>query len=197
MQQQHRTAEELADFLPQLDRAPKDSGTLRLIVRRPSPGAREVLTIGQLDPSVGLVGDTWVDRGSSRTSDGSAHPEMQLNVMSHPMVEFLAQDPAREPLAGDQLYLDLDLSHDNLPAGSVLRFGDPSQPAAVIEVTEQPHTGCAKFVERFGADAMRFVNGRVGRPRRLRGLNAKVVVPGQVTTGDVVTVVRPSSVGVT
>lgn len=192
MQQQHRTAEELADFLPLLDRAPKDSGTLRLIVRRPSPGAREVLTIGQLDPSVGLVGDTWVDRGSSRTSDGSAHPEMQLNVMSHPMVEFLAQDPAREPLAGDQLYLDLDLSHANLPAGSALRFGDPSQPTAVIAVTEQPHTGCAKFVERFGADAMRFVNGRVGRPRRLRGLNAKVVVPGQVTTGDTVTVVRPS-----
>lgn len=192
MQQQHRTAEELAAFLPSLDRAPKDSGTLRLIVRRPSLGAREVLTVGQLDPGVGLVGDTWIDRGSRRTADGSAHPEMQLNVMSHPMVEYLAQDPAREPLAGDQLYLDLDLSHDNLPVGSVLRFGDPSQPSAVIEVTEQPHTGCAKFVERFGADAMRFVNGRAGRPRRLRGLNAKVVEAGQVTTGEAVTVIRPS-----
>ena len=129
---------------------------------------------------------------SSRTADGAAHPDMQLNVMSHRMVAFLAQDPALEPLAGDQLYLDLDLSEGNLPAGSQLAFGDPDAPGAVIEVTEQPHTGCAKFVARFGPDAMRFVNGRVGRPRRLRGLNARVVLAGQIHTGDLVTVRRLS-----
>ncbi|MFZ2504294.1 MAG: GNAT family N-acetyltransferase, partial [Nocardioides sp.] len=173
-----RSAAELEAFLPTLDATPKDVGTLALLVRRPAVGQREVLESGLLDPAVGLVGDTWSVRSSSRTSDGSAHPDMQLNVMSHPMVQFLAQDPAREPLAGDQLYLDLDLSHENLPAGTRLVFeradagaGTAAETAAVIEITAQPHTGCAKFIARFGREAMSFVNGPHGRPRRLRGLN--------------------------
>ncbi|MEZ5097289.1 MAG: hypothetical protein R2731_15055 [Nocardioides sp.] len=185
----HRTTDELMAFLPELDAAPRDHGTLRLLVRRPAVDAREVLDRGELDLAQGLVGDTWLERPSSRTPDGSAHPDMQLNVMSHRMVSFLAGDTSREPLAGDQLYLDLDLSHDNLPAGTQLAFGS----GAVIEVTEEPHTGCAKFIARFGEEAQRFVNGREGRPRRLRGLNARVVVPGAVAVGDVVTVRRPSS----
>ena len=160
-------------------------------MRRPAPGEREVLDEGELDLAVGLVGDSWSQRGSSRTADGGPHPDMQLNVMSAAMVAFLAGDPARRALAGDQLYLDLDLSHDNLPVGSRLTIGDPAVRGAVIEVTEPPHTGCAKFVERFGAEAMRFVNGRVGRPLRLRGLNARVVVPGRVRPGDPVRVTRP------
>ncbi|MFZ1374311.1 MAG: hypothetical protein WBB91_02025 [Nostocoides sp.] len=188
----YRTPQELTDFVPTLDAAPTDRGLLKLIVRRPAVGEREVLAVGRLDPAYGLEGDSWLSRGSTRSADGRAHPDMQLNVMSHRMVAFLAQDPALEPLAGDQLYLDLDLSEGNLPAGSQLAFGDPDAPGAVIEVTEQPHTGCAKFVARFGPDAMRFVNGRVGRPRRLRGLNARVVLAGQVHTGDLVTVRRPS-----
>jgi len=187
----HRTPEELAAFLPELHAAPKDSGTLKLIVRRPAVGEREVLDVGRLDPAYGMEGDNWADRGSSRSTDGGPHPDMQLNVMSHRMVAFLAGDPALEPLAGDQLYLDLDLSHDNLPAGTRLLFGDPDAPGAVIEVTEQPHAGCKKFVARFGAEAMRFVNGKVGRPLRLRGLNARVVLAGPIHTGDVVTVRRP------
>ncbi len=187
----HRTPEELAAFVPQLLHAPRDVGTLKLVVRRPAPGAREVLDEGELDLVVGLVGDTWAQRGSSKTPDGGAHPEMQLNVMSARMVAFLAGDPALRPLAGDQLYLDLDLSQDNLPAGTRLTIGEPGVRGAVIEVTEVPHTGCAKFVERFGAEAMRFVNGPVGRPMRLRGLNARVVVAGRVRPGDPVTVNRP------
>jgi len=186
----HRTPEELAAFVPQLLAAPRDVGTLELVVRRPAPGEREVLDEGELDLAAGLVGDGWAQRGSSRTADGAAHPEMQLNVMSARMVAFLAGDPARRPLAGDQLYLDLDLSHDNLPAGTRLTIGDPTVRGAVIEVTQVPHTGCAKFVERFGAEGMRFVNGTVGRPMRLRGLNARVVVPGRVRPGDTVTVAR-------
>lgn len=185
-----RTSSELRDLLPELDAAPRDVGTLRLVVRRPGVGQREVLAEGELDPDLGLVGDTWVERGSGRTVDGSAHPDMQLNVMSHRMVAFLAQDPQREPLAGDQLYLDLDLSEANLPTGTQLRFGDPETRGAVIEVTDQPHTGCAKFINRFGVEAMRFVNGREGRRRRLRGLNARVVVPGRVRPGDAVQVTR-------
>ena len=187
----HRSPDELQAFLPQLLAAPRDAGTLELVVRRPGPGAREVLDEGELDLAVGLVGDTWVERGSSKTADGGPHPEMQLNVMSARMVAFLAGDPERRALAGDQLFLDLDLSHDNLPAGSRLTIGDPTERGAVIEVTEPPHTGCAKFVERFGAEAMRFVNGQVGRPMRLRGLNARVVVPGRVRPGDPVRVTRP------
>ena len=187
----HRTPEELEDFLPQLLAAPRDVGTLELVVRRPGLGQREVLDEGELDLAVGLVGDSWVQRGSSKTSDGGPHPEMQLNVMSARMVSFLAGDPERRPLAGDQLYLDLDLSHDNLPVGTRLTIGDPAVRGAVIEVTAPPHTGCAKFIERFGAEAMRFVNGSVGRPLRLRGLNARVVEPGRVRPGDRVLVTRP------
>ncbi|WP_392543705.1 hypothetical protein [Oryzobacter telluris] len=187
----HRTPEELHAFLPTLLAAPKDVGTVELVVRRPAAGEREVLAEGELDLALGLVGDTWVERGSSRTPDGGPHPDMQLNVMSAPLVAFLAGDPDRRPLAGDQLYLDLDLSHENLPAGTRLALGVEQGGGAVIEVTEPPHTGCAKFVERFGAEAMRFVNGEVGRPLRLRGLNARVVVPGRVRPGDTVTVTRP------
>ena len=192
----YRSIEELRAFLATVDAAPKDVGVLRLVVRRPSVGAREVLDRGELNLQVGLVGDTWLERGSSRRADGSANPDAQLNVMSHRMVEFLASGPAREPLAGDQLYLDLDLSYDNLPAGSLLTFGDVGAGGAVIVVTEEPHTGCAKFVARFGPEAMRFVNGPLGRPRRLRGLCARVVVPGFVHPGDPVVVTRPAvSVG--
>jgi hypothetical protein len=187
----HRTPEELEDFIPQLLAAPQDAGTLELVVRRPGLGQREVLDEGELDLVVGLVGDSWLQRGSSKTSDGGPHPEMQLNVMSARMVAFLAGDPERRPLAGDQLYLDLDLSQDNLPVGTRLTIGDPAARGAVIEVTAPPHTGCAKFIERFGAEAMRFVNGSVGRPLRLRGLNARVVEPGRVRPGDRVLVTRP------
>ncbi|MBM6403557.1 hypothetical protein JQN72_04775 [Phycicoccus sp. CSK15P-2] len=186
----HRTPVELEAFLPEVLDAPKDAGTLDLVVRRPAENEREVLAEGELDVEAGLVGDRWCERAGDVAAD-SSYLDMQLNVMSARMVAFLAGDPERRALAGDQLYLDLDLSHENLPAGSRLVIGDPDERGAVIEVTEEPHTGCSKFVERFGAEAMRFVNGRTGRPLRLRGLNARVVVPGRVRPGDPVTVVRP------
>lgn len=188
----HRTAEELYGLLPTLDAAPKDEGELGLLVRRPGRGEREVLTEGELDQTVGLVGDSWVERGSGRTRDGCADPDMQLNVMNHRLVAFLAGEPEREPLAGDQLYLDLDLSVANLPTGTRLRIGEPPTRGAVIEVTDKPHTGCGKFIDRFGVEAMKFVNGGEGRPRRLRGLCARVVEPGTVRRGDAVVVSRPS-----
>ena len=184
----HRTTEELTAFLPTLDAQPRDTGVLRAVIRRPAPGQREVLDVGHLDVAEGLVGDTWRDRGSRRTADGSAHPDMQLNIMSHALVEFLAQDPEREALAGDQLFVDLDLSHANLPAWSELHIGGPH--GAVIVVTDQPHHGCGKFIARFGKDALSFVNSPEGTPRRLRGLCAKVVRPGSVRPGDEVVVVR-------
>lgn len=187
----HRTVDDLAAFLPALDGAPRDVGVLRAVVRRPAAGQREVLEVGHLDVTEGLVGDTWSVRGSRRTPDGSAHPDMQLNIMSHPLVEFLAQDPEREPLAGDQMFLDLDLSHANLPPWSELHIGGPE--GSVVVVTDQPHSGCGKFIARFGKDALAFVNGPEGKPRRLRGLCAKVVRPGPVRPGDEVVVVRPDA----
>ncbi len=162
--------------------SPRDVGTVELVVRRPAVDQREVLAEGELHPSVGLVGDTWIERGSTRTEDGSSHPDMQLNVMNARIISYIAGDPDRRALAGDQLYLDLDITEANLAAGTRLALG-----TAVIEVTEQPHRGCAKFADRFGLDALRFVNSPHRRDLRLRGLNAKVVTPGVVRPGDKVT----------
>ncbi len=187
--QTHRSTEELVAFLPALDDLPHDVGTLRAVIRRPTLGQREVLDVGQLDVDRGLVGDTWAERGSRRTDDGAAHPDMQLNIMTHALVAFLAGDEDREQLAGDQMFVDLDLSHDNLPAWSELHIGGPE--GAVVVATDQPHNGCAKFIARYGKDAMTFVNGPEGKPRRLRGLCARVVQPGAVRPGDRVVVTRP------
>lgn len=161
--------------------SPKDEGALELIVCRPRVGEREVLEEGQLDLAEGLVGDSWKERGSSRTPDGSPHPDAQLNVMNSRMLALVAQDKERWRLAGDQLIIDLDLSDENLPPGTRLSLG-----SAVIEVTDLPHTGCQKFVARFGLDAMRFVNSPAGKRLRLRGLNARVVRPGVIRVGDLV-----------
>ena len=178
---QHLTTEEIEAGLDEITQSPKSEGILRLIVRRPQVGVREILDEAELDTGVGLVGDSWPQRKSTRTADGSPHPEMQLNVMNARTIALLAQTQERWPLAGDQLFIDLDLSEHNLPAGTQLALG-----SAVIEVTSQPHTGCAKFVERFGADAMRFVNSETGKRLRLRGLNAKVVRSGRIRAGDAV-----------
>ncbi len=161
--------------------APAEIGELKLIVRRPAEDEREVLDVGELDAESGLVGDTWRLRGSRRTEDGSAHPDMQLNIMNARVTELIAQDPERWALAGDQLYVDLDISEDNLPAWTRLAVG-----SAVIEVTDQPHTGCAKFQQRFGADARRWANTDAGKKLRLRGMNARVVQPGTIRRGDTV-----------
>ena len=177
----HLNREELEAGLVEVRSSPKDEGILQLIVRRPSMGVREVLDSGTLDLAQGLVGDNWSTRGSSRTADGSSHPDMQLNIMNARAIDLIAQDRERWRLAGDQLFVDLDLSDENLPPGTRLAMG-----SAVVEVTEEPHTGCAKFVERFGLDAMKFVNSSVGRTLRLRGLNARVVQPGTIRVGDTV-----------
>jgi hypothetical protein len=167
--------------LDHVRQSPPDGGTVELIVRRPAVDEREVLAEGRLDAEAGLAGDTWRLRGSSRTPDRSPHPGMQVTVMNSRAALLVAHDPARRMLAGDQLYVDLDLSPANLPPGSRLGLG-----SAVIEVTDQPHLGCAKFAARFGTDAWRFVNSRIGRELRLRGLNARVVVAGTVRSGDTV-----------
>jgi hypothetical protein len=176
----HLTMEELEAALDHLRQAPKDDGILQLIVRRPQIDEREIVEEAELDPAKGLIGDNWIVRGSSRTPDGSPHPEMQINIMNARVTALVAQDKERWPLAGDQLYIDMDLSRENLPAGSRIEVG-----SAVLEVSPLPHTGCHKFVSRFGLDAMKFVNSPLGKELCFRGINAKVVQGGVVKVGHV------------
>ena len=175
----HLTMAELEAGLEEIRRAPKDEGVLELIVRRPRKGEREVLEEAELDLVDGLVGDSWKNRRSSRMPDGQAHADMQINVMSARVIALVSQDKARWPLAGDQLFVDLDLSVDNVPPGTQLAIG-----SAVIEATGEPHTGCGQFIERFGLDATKFVNSPVGRQLQLRGINARVVQAGTIRVGD-------------
>ncbi len=175
----HQTLEVLEAGLDEIHLAPKNEGELDMIVRRPAAGEREVLTEGDLNPDEGLVGDNWHSRASRRAGTDGPHPDMQLNVMSSRVIDLLAGSRERWPLAGDQLFLDLDLSDENLPPGTRVAIGD-----AVIEVTAEPHTGCGKFAGRFGVDATKFVNSKAGRALNLRGINAKVVQAGRIRVGD-------------
>ena len=174
------TATGLEAALDHLRSAPADAGTLELVVRRPENGARELLTEGVLDVAVGLVGDNWLSRATSRAVAEGRHLDAMVTVMSSRMVRLLADTDEERALAGDQLYVDLDLSHDNLPAGARIAIGD----RAVLEVTAKPHAGCRKFLARFGADAVAFVNSEEGTRLRLRGLNARVVHGGTIRPGD-------------
>ncbi len=147
-----------------------------MIVQRPAVDERRVVQEGVLSLEVGLVGDNWKSRRN-------ANPDMQLTIMNARAAALVAQDPSRWPLAGDQLYVDLDVSRENLPAGTRLRVG-----SALVAVTDIPHLGCSKFLARFGRDARDFVNSDVGCKLNLRGINARVVEGGDIEVGSIVTV---------
>ncbi len=180
------TTADLEASLHHLRTAPADTGTLEMVVRRPDTGVREILDEGLLDETSGLVGDNWLSRATSRAIAEGRHVDTMITVMSARMIGLLGDTADVRALAGDQLFVDLDLSHDNLPAGSRVALGED----AVLEVTSKPHAGCKKFLARFGADALGFVNGDVGSRLRLRGLNARVVQGGLVRPGDVVRRIR-------
>ena len=179
-----RSTDELARLEESLDHirnAPADAGTVELIARRPAEDVREVLTEGRLDTQDGLVGDTWRSRGSRHTPDGGPNPDSQITLMNARAAAAIAGERERWAQAGDQIYVDFDLSLTNLPPGSRIQIG-----SAVIEFSETPHTGCAKFSARFGNDALRFVNSPAGRELRLRGANCRVVMAGIVRPGDAI-----------
>ena len=179
----HLDLESLEAGLADVQDSPKDNGELDLIVRRPAIDEREILEVAQLSLTEGVVGDTWNRRGSGRTSDSTPHPDMQLNIINARLSRLISGGAEDDrALAGDQLHVDLDLSEENLPAWTRLAIG-----GAVIQVTDQPHTGCPKFAARFGPIALRFVNFGVGRQLRLRGINAKVLQPGTIRRGDRIT----------
>jgi hypothetical protein len=172
-------ADRLESGLDHVLASPADGGTVKLVVRRPAEGEREVLQEGALDLEAGLVGDRW--RPHIGVRDGSDDGKLaQITLMNARVVDLVANgDRDRWPLAGDQLYVDLDLRVENLPPGTRLRVG-----SATLEVTELPHTGCAKFTARFGSAATRFINAKPNRELRLRGMNTRVVTPGTVRPGD-------------
>ena len=176
-----RSRAELEDGLGAVREAPGDTGTLKLIVARPEEEEREILESGELAKGSGLIRDMWARRPSSSTADGGPNPEAEVTVMGARAAALVAGsgDAASWAPAGDQLYVDLDLSRENLPPGSRIGVGE-----AVLEVSAEPHLGCGKFSRRFGVDALKFVNSREGRELRLRGVNTRVVEPGTVAVGD-------------
>ncbi|MDA0835862.1 MAG: MOSC domain-containing protein [Planctomycetota bacterium] len=179
----HLTTSQLEAGLDDIKASPRDGGVLKLIVRRPNAEERESLDVGELNPAEGLAGDCW----RMKISDPDSKPETQLTLMNARCIAMIAQDEARWQLAGDQLYVDLDLSEENLPPGTRLAIGE-----AVIEVTSIPHNGCSKFIARFGDDAKAFVNSPIGKQLHLRGIYAKVITPGKISVSDVVRKVKAS-----
>jgi hypothetical protein len=176
----HLATDDLQAGLDHVRDSPKDNGTVELIVRRPAEDEREILDEAHLDTTDGLVGDTWNVRISRKIGTGP-NPECQLTLMNTRAASLVAGTADHGGLAGDQMYVDLDLGYDNLPPGTRLQLG-----TAVVEVSPEPHTGCHKFSARFGKDALRFVNSPIGRELNLRGINTKVVVAGTVRPGDTV-----------
>jgi hypothetical protein len=172
--------------LDDIARAPQDLGRVDLIVRRPAVGEREIVETASVDPALGLVGDIWATKPTVSTLDGAPNPGKQVTLMSAAVARAIAgDDHERWALAGDQLYVELDLRAENLPAGTRLGIG-----SAVLEVSGEPHLGCKKFAARFGPDALRFVNGAERRGLNLRGVNTRVVAAGSFRTGDPVEVLR-------
>ncbi len=177
----HLSMEELEAGLDHIRQSPRENGVVKLIVRRPNVDERELLQEAELSLSDGLVGDNWKPRGSKSMPDGSANPEAQVTVMNARAAALVAQSDERWPLAGDQLYVDFDLSDENIPPGTQLQIG-----SAVLEVSAKPHTGCNKFSSRFGVEALKFVNSPEGKHLHLRGINTKVVKAGTFRVGDAV-----------
>lgn len=158
---------------------PRDSGRLAVIVARGDDGRRETPQRTTLSPEEGVPGDAWRRDGGD--------PDQQLTLMRIDVAELVANGQPVS-LAGDNLFVDLDLSAENLPAGSRLRVG-----RALLEVTPEPHDGCLKFRQRFGKDALRLTAHPRFRPLRLRGIHARVVEAGEVAVGDAVRVIhRPA-----
>jgi len=179
------TLAELETRLTYIRQSPSESGRLELIVSRPRTGAREVQEEGALDSVHGLLGDNWSTRGSSRMPKRASDPRRQITIMNVRAIEVVGGGRDQWPLAGDQLFVDFDLSESNAPAGTQIQIG-----TAIVEVTEPPHRGCYKFTARFGADATAFVNSKAGVLLNLRGINARVVRNGTLRVGDPVTKVK-------
>ncbi len=177
----HLTLDSMNAQLDTIRQSPRDNGTLEMIVCRPDVDQRQMLFEAEVDVTRGLIGDNWLTRGDFHDPTAPANPDSQINIMNSRVISLLARERERWQLAGDQLYVDLDLSDENLPPGSRIAIG-----TAVLEVTAEPHTGCKKFAQRYGPDAPRFVNSPEGKRLHLRGINARVIQSGTLRTGDTI-----------
>ncbi len=177
----HLNMFQLESGLDHILNAPKDNGIVQMIVSRPKIEVRKILNVAKLDKEFGLDGDNWNDRGNSSMPDNCPDIEAQLTIMNSRVISLMTSSSDEWPLAGDQLYIDMDLSRNNLVPGSQIKIG-----SAVVEVSEKPHTGCKKFSSRFGLDALKFISTPSGRELCLRGINTRIVQSGVVQTGDVV-----------
>lgn len=178
---QYLSTEELEAGMDHIRQSPREVGVLKMIVRRPAVDERETVQEAELALEDGLVGDNWKARGSNHNPDGSARTEAQVTLMNARIIELIAQTEDRWPLAGDQLYVDFDLSEDHIPPGTRLAIG-----SAIVEVSALPHTGCRKFSARFGLEAMKFVNSPEGKQLHLRGINTRVIQGGSIRVGDAI-----------
>ena len=174
------SAAELVAGLAHVRATPADPGRLSNIIIRPDRDQRHLVTECMVTREEGIPGDRWARHCTRRLPDGALNPDTQLTLMNIRVLELLAA-PTEWPQAGDNLLVELDLSVANLPVGQRLRIGE-----AVLEISAEPHTGCAKFTRRFGPEAVKFVNSPEGRSLRLRGVNASVWSPGRIRVGDLI-----------
>ncbi|MEE8378937.1 MAG: MOSC domain-containing protein [Gammaproteobacteria bacterium] len=182
------TLSEIESRLDWVLASPSDTGRVASLVVRPAVNHRETPNKVMFSPQTGVTGDNWLTSCWKKLPNGKSDPEVQVAIMNARMIEVLTQDKSLWPLAGDQLFVDFDLSISNLSAGDRLRVG-----TAVLEITSEPHQGCNKFKQRFGADALTFVNSTLGDKHRLRGVYAKIVSAGEVCVDDAICKLKPSS----
>ena len=174
-----KSLSEMESCLDVIRQAPVDEGDVVMIIARPITGGREILERCELNQKSGLLGDNWQARGDKHTVDGTSDTGRQLTIMNARTIRAITDSEARWPDAGDQFFVDFDLSDENLPSGTQLAIGE-----AVVEVTALPHLGCQKFGDRFGKDANQFVNSNTGKTLNIRGINVKVIKPGSVSKGN-------------
>lgn len=170
------TVNELEYNLPYILSSPKDEGRIENIIVRRKKNERELRKEVFLSQERGVEGDRWFD-----LSKGEPDPRRQLTIINSRLIKLLAQNDERMQLAGDNLITDLDLSESNLPVGQRLTIGD-----VMVEIADVPHTGCSKFAERFGKDAVEFINAPERSSLRLRGVYAKFLNSGLIHVGDII-----------
>lgn len=177
----HRTAAELNAGLDEVRKSPRDEGRVEAIVVRPATDERREMTTCRFAVGAGADGDRWVERFPSPPLPGMKEQDSQITLMNSRAVRLISGARDRWALAGDQLYVDLDLGVENLRPGDRLRAG-----TVVFEITPMPHNGCRKFASRYGDDALAFVNSPEGKHLHLRGIYARVVEAGEIRVGDAI-----------